>query len=135
MAAKRISVTAAVRQLDAQFMRAANARDVKVGVMAFYASNAVVMPPNHPLIKGRENIRKFWQGFIDSGASNVKLKTTTIEAVGGLAYGRGAYSFSMPTAEGSTVGEVGKYIVIYRRQRDGSWRAVADIFNSDRAAQ
>ena len=31
----------------------------------------------------------------------------------------------------ATFQDVGKYIVVYRRQANGTWRAVSDIFNSD----
>jgi uncharacterized protein (TIGR02246 family) len=134
MARKRPSPAAAIRQLDAHFVSAAASRDAKALVASFYAPDAVVMPPDNPLVKGRANIQKFWQGLLDAGAFGVALKTTTIEAAGDLAYGRGAYRFSMSAADGSTSQNVGKYVVVYRRQKNGGWLAIADIFNSDQPA-
>ena len=134
MATKRLDPAAAIRQLDAHFMSAAASRDAKALVTGFYATDAVVMPPNSPLVKGRANIQKFWQGLLDAGASGVKLKTSTIEVSGALAYGRGGYSFSTPAADGSTSQNIGKYVVVYRRQPAGGWLAIADIFNSDTPA-
>lgn len=116
----------AIRQLDADFMKAANGKDAAGLVNRFYADNAVLLPPGSPAVEGRGAIQKFFQGFIDAGATNVTLDTTTIESSGDLAYGRGRVTFSMG---GKT--EVGKYVVVYRRQSDGSWRAIADIFNTD----
>lgn len=132
---KPVPATDAIRRLDVQFVRAANAKAVDSLVAGFYAEDAVVMPPNHPIVEGRDKIRTFFRGLIDSGFSSISLETTTVESVGNLAYGRGRYTLSMSPPGGSPVRDVGKYIVVYRRRADGSWRAAADIFNSDQASR
>lgn len=121
-----------IRRLDEHFMTAGNAKDAKTLVNGFYAESAVLMPPNHPVVEGREAIRAFLQGMIDAGFAGITLETATIEAADDLAYGRGRYTLRMTPPGQGTVEDVGKYVVVYRRQRDGAWRAVADIFNSDR---
>ena len=134
-AAKPGGAADAIRRLDAEFMKAANAKNAGALVKAFYTPDAVLMPPNHPIVEGRADIQGFLQGLIDSGFTGIKLETTTIASVGDLAYGRGRYTLSMASAGGAPVQDVGKYAVVYRRQANGSWRAVADIFNSDQAPQ
>ena len=129
----RASAADAIRRLDAEFMKAADARNAGALVKAFYAADAVLMPPNHPIVEGRADIQSFLQGLIDSGFTGIKLETTTIASVGDLAYGRGRYTLSMAPPGGAPVQDVGKYIVTYRRQAKGIWQAVADIFNSDQA--
>lgn len=135
MAEARRSANDAIHQLDSEFMRAAKAKDAASLARAFYAEDAVFMPPNHPIVEGRSNIQAFIQGLIDSGLQSIELKTTHIEESGDLAYGRGAYTLLMRSPEGGDIEDVGKYIVCYRRQDDGTWKAVSDIFNSDNAAQ
>ncbi len=125
----------AIHALDAEFMKAATARDAGGVVRAFYAANAVLMPPNHPIVEGRENIRGFLQGLMDSGLTSLKLETTTIASTGDLAYGRGRYALSLSPPGGAPTQDAGKYVVVYRRQASGVWRAVADIFNSDQSAR
>ena len=134
MATKGTAVAAAIRRLDADFMRTVNAKDAGAVAAAFYAPDAVLMPPNQPLVKGRGQIRAFFQGLIGQGLSSIQIKTTKIESAGDLAYGRGTYSLVITPPGGPPVHDAGKYVVVYRRQRDRSWRAVADIYNSDRAA-
>jgi ketosteroid isomerase-like protein len=134
MATKPVPPATAIRQLDKAFMGAVHRKDAAALVKAFYAPDAVLMPPNHEAVKGRPRIQKFLQGLIDAGAADFTLKTTKIESASALAYGRGVYGFSLPAPDGSRVRDVGKYVVVHRRQRDGSWKAVADIFNSDRPA-
>jgi ketosteroid isomerase-like protein len=125
----------AIRRLDAEFMKAANARNAAALVKTFYARDAVLMPPNHPLVEGPVAIQGFLQGLIDGGFTSIKLETTTVASADNLAYGRGRYSLSMSPPGGAPVQDEGKYVVVYRRQPNGAWRAVADIFNSDQAGQ
>jgi uncharacterized protein (TIGR02246 family) len=134
-AARPADAAAAIRRLDAAFMKAASAKDVGALVAAFYAPDAALLPPNHPLVEGRDNIRAFFQGLVDAGLSGIVLKTTKVASAGDVAYGRGRYTLTISPPAGPTVQDAGKYIVGYRRQADGSWRAVDDIFNSDNPAQ
>ncbi len=135
MATKKPSVAVAIRQLDKAFMRAANAKDAGALVAAFYAPEAVLMPPNHPIVKGRVPIRGFLQGLMDGGLTSLTIKTSRIESAGDLAYGRGTYTLSITPPGGAPVQDTGKYLAVYRRKgRGGAWRAVADMFSSDQAA-
>lgn len=128
------TAAAAIRRLDQEFMRAAAAHDAGALVEAFYAKEAVLLPPNRPALEGRDGIRQMLQGLMDGGLTSMKLETTSIASAGDLAYGRGRYSLSMQPPGGASVTDVGKYVVVYRRQSGGAWRAVADIFNSDQPA-
>ena len=52
---------------------------------------------------------------------------------GDLAYQRGTFTVAVtPKAGGETHNTSGNFLRIYRRQPDGSWRRVRDMFNSDR---
>ncbi len=128
----KVSAAAAIRQLDAAFMSGAASKDAKTIVQTVYTSDAVLMPPNGPSVKGRSNIQQFLQGMLDTGAVNVTVKTAQVDADGDLACGRGVYSMRVPGPDGTRQDDTGKYIIVCRRQRDGSWRVVADIWNSDR---
>ena len=134
-APKMAGAADAIHKIDAEFMKAASAKNVAALVKAFYAPDAVLMPPNHAAVEGRANIQAFLQGLVDSGLSSIKLETTTTASAGDLAYGRGRYTMAMSPPGGAPVEDVGKYVVVYRRQPSGAWRAVSDIFNSDRPAQ
>ncbi len=133
MATKGTAAAAAIRRLDAEFMRTVNAKDAAALVAAFYAPDAVLMPPNQPAVKGRANIRAFFQKLIDQGLSNLQIRTTKIEGAGEFAYGRGTYTLVLTPPDAPPVNDAGKYVVVYRRQRDRSWKAVVDIYNSDQA--
>ena len=133
--AKAPGAADAIRRLDAAFMKAASARDSAALVRAFYADDAVLLPPNHPLVTGKSEIQRFLQGLMDGGLTSIKIETTVTASGGDLAYGRGRYTLSLSPTGAAAVQDVGKYIVVYRRPAGGAWRAVADIFNSDQPAQ
>lgn len=49
-----------------------------------------------------------------------------------MAFARGTYSVKRtPVAGGETVETDGKYMTIFKRQADGSWKIYRDIFNSN----
>ena len=133
--ARPAGVADAIRKLDAGFMKAAHAKSAGPLVKGFYAATAVLMPPNHPAVEGHAAIQAFLQGMIDSGLTSIKLDTASVESAGALAYSRGRYSISLSPPGAAPVQDEGKYVVVYKQQASGAWRAVADIFNSDQKPQ
>jgi len=108
----------------------ANARDAE-GVAALYTENAILLPPAHPLIRGRQNIQGYWQAFLDAGASDARLKSVQIVSSGDLAYEIGEYSAMMPQPSGGTAPGTGKYLVVFERQPDGKFQMAADMFSAN----
>jgi uncharacterized protein (TIGR02246 family) len=120
----------AIRRLDQQWQAAVDARDVAAAA-AFFASDAVLMPANGPMIVGREGIEVWFSEWLPVPEIDNSFQPDRIEvaASGDLAYDRGSYRFVMETPEGRTE-DVGKYVVVWKKI-DGEWRAVLDINNSD----
>ena len=114
----------AIRALEAEFERHANARDAAALTDAFYTDDARLLPPNAPQVNGKAAIRDFWKAFLAAGPTDVKLETGEVAQSGDLAYGIGQYGFTVAGAR-----QQGKYLVVYRKQADGGYRAVADMFS------
>ena len=55
----------AVRDADAEWSKAAGAKDLDKAV-SFYADDAIVLPPNEAAITTKDGIRNLWKGFIDT---------------------------------------------------------------------
>jgi ketosteroid isomerase-like protein len=90
-----------------------------------YTRNARILPPGGEMVSGRENIKQFWRGAIESlNVSAVKLETVSCEMAGdsGVEIGRATLQF---TAGGSASG---KYVVLWK-QEDGAWKWDVDIWN------
>ena len=95
-----------------------------------YAPDAVRMPPNQPTIAGREAIRSYHAEFPQLDSFDFTL--LELDGRGDLAWYRGAYTMTF-TVPGTTdaVTDSGKVVAILRKQADGSWLTIADIWNSD----
>jgi uncharacterized protein (TIGR02246 family) len=120
-----------IHALDEGFMRNLATGDVKQLAANFYAEDAQFLPANHPAIIGRPAIQKALEALTAAGLHKLVLRTDKIEVAGDFAYGIGKHQMTIKTAAGAEIHDEGKYLVVYRRQPDGQWRAVADIFNSD----
>jgi ketosteroid isomerase-like protein len=114
-----------IRALDEEFMKFARAKDAAGLTDLFYAEDAQLLAPGAPVIRGKAAIRDFWAGFLQI-AGEVTLDSQHIEASGDLAYGVGQYDGEIAGAR-----QQGKYVVVYRRQADGAYKAIADIFNAN----
>jgi len=119
-------VARAIQDLERDFQRNANARDAATLTEAFYSEDAQLLPPNAPPAKGKAAIREFWAAFLGAGVTDAELRTEEVSASGDLAHGVGAYGFTL-----NGVRHIGKYLVVYRRQADGSYRAIADAFSDN----
>lgn len=125
----------AVRQaIDAGNARAAaamNSNDVE-GWLANYTADAIVMAPNQPAWRGTDGIRAGAKGLMDMFAvSNASFTTEEVKVSGDLAVETGTFEMTMTPKQGKAVTDKGKYIAIWERQADGSWKITRDIFNSD----
>jgi len=102
-------------------------------IAAFYADNARLLPPGAPMIEGRQNLQAFWQSFIDTTVSRrLDLKPLEIKVQGNLAYETGTYMFQFQLQDQSQmVTETGKYVTLWERQADGSWKIIVDTWNTD----
>jgi ketosteroid isomerase-like protein len=127
---------AAIRTADSTFAAAASAGNAD-SVVAVYARNAALLPPNLPPLKGHAAIKSFWAGFLDAYNVRFELGSDVIEGRGDLAYNMGHYRFTaVPKAKAAPgVADEGKFLEILRRQPDGSWKYVADMYSSNLAPQ
>ena len=122
----------AIRDIAARQNEWLVARDT-VAIGALYAPDAVLLPPNGPRVVGADSIR---HGFAVSAEGNTGLRLTTIAVrvaqSGDLAIEDGNWVWRGQTPQGE-VQDAGKYVVVWVK-RDGEWKMLRDIFNSDQAA-
>jgi ketosteroid isomerase-like protein len=125
----------AIRKVVDGALRTANppTSDVDGYVGLYYADGARILPPNRATVTGREAIGAFFRSL--GSIQAVRYTVLAVEGRNDLAYVHGAYQLTVtPPGAAEPVGDTGKYVEIWRKQRDGSWKVVLDIFNSDLAA-
>ncbi len=122
----------AIRNLDAQWAKTAATRDLDATV-AYYSDDAVLLPPNEPIAAGKQAIRATWSSLLSPNTLSISWQPTRVDVSksGDLAYLVGTYSMAVKDAKGKTVPDRGKIIEVFRKQSDGSWKTVADMFSSD----
>jgi len=123
---------AAIRKADAQWVKAAQTKQVDAWV-AFYADDAAVLPPNDKLATTKESIRKSVSELLALPGLTISWQPTRVEVArsGDLGYLYGAYELSMKDARGKPATDRGKIVEIWRKQADGNWKCIVDTWNSD----
>lgn len=94
-------------------------------IAGLYSRDAVLLPPGHDLVRGRDDIRTYWSRGMEAGFA---MDTLRIEVAGGSGYVVGRY-YVPPDDDDDA--ETGKFIIAFRRETDGVWRITADIWNAD----
>jgi uncharacterized protein (TIGR02246 family) len=103
-------------------------------LVAHYADDAVLMAPGMPANSGKDAIRKTLQEMIADPALSLKFQSSKVEVArsGDVGYTQGSYTMTMTDPNSKQViNDHGNYVTTYRKQADGSWKAVADIATSE----
>src|SRR3954471_14306833 len=103
----------AIRERTDGFVKAFNAKDV-AQIVGLYAENSVFMPPNQPIMRGRDALKTFYDDLLKSGATDLVLEVTEVSGHGPLAYESGTYEMNIKPASGATVHDRGKYLFVLR---------------------
>jgi ketosteroid isomerase-like protein len=125
---------AAIRKVRDASNAAALAKpfDAAAYVRARYSADAVLLPPNESAVAGASSIEAWFKKF--PPVSNLTDSVIELDGGGGLAYVRGTYAMTLAVPFGPEVRDTGKYLEIWAKQPDGSWRATRDMFSSDLSA-
>ncbi len=129
-----MSATDAVRAADEQWMKVFSAKDLDKSV-AFCDEKGAVLAPNAPVAEGREAIAKSFSGFFTLPDLKITWHADKADVAksGELGYTSGTYQMSF-TGPGKTVTDKGKYVTVWKKEADGSWKVLLDIFNTDMPA-
>jgi len=127
-----------VRQIDDILRRieaAENAGDA-TAMIDLLAEDAVIMAPDQPVQEGKAACAAFLTDVIASLFEQFDRRIAYVSAevrvIGEYAFDRGSFAFSVaPRSGGDTSRETGKYLFLYSRAADGSWKIARAIVNLD----
>ena len=131
---------AEVERLTANFAKAVTDRDF-AALAPFYEERARFLPPGHSMVEGPAAIQASIQKMVEGGIRTLDLEAVDVIEAGDfvIEIGRttvtirppGAMSLLLLLMGKRTLTKCGKPIVVWRRQKDGALKIVADTFNSD----
>jgi ketosteroid isomerase-like protein len=124
--------TQAIQAAARDWFKAIEAKDLDK-TLSFYAPDAEYLSAGRPAVSTAEGRRKFWiEDYASPGFASEET-TTRIEvaASGDLAYQSGTYIGSGQDARGTPTKSTGKFVVVWKKQPNGQWKAIIDIDNAD----
>ena len=120
--------TAAIRENVNRYVATLLAGDWD-GWASQLTEDAIFLQPNGRALEGRAAIRNWGTAF--AGMASFTATAAEIGGAGNVAYARGTYAFAMGPTAVMQGADAGKWITVYEKQSDGSWRIKRNIWNSD----
>jgi ketosteroid isomerase-like protein len=123
--ASTFSTLAKIREAWVQDLRAKKLEPI----LKFYAPNAVFLQPSGERITGSAAIRALFQSIMGTFNSDLTLQSQNLETSGDLAYDSGDFQETLTNAAtGAKISSKGSYITIFKRQPNGSWQIVQQVW-------
>jgi uncharacterized protein (TIGR02246 family) len=121
----------AIRSRDAEWANAAASKDVDATV-SYYTDDASLLPPNAAIASDKQSIRAAWSSMLGPDTS-LTWQATKVDVArsGDLAYIVGVYQMTTNAPGSKPLADRGKFVEVWKKQADGSWKTAVDIFNSD----
>jgi ketosteroid isomerase-like protein len=131
-ASKPVDYAHELRDAENARMKAANAKDLEAFV-AFYADDASILSPNIPIFTGKQPIKDGLKPMLADSQFSMTLMPTRVEVAksGDLAFTQGPYKMTFSDIRGNKFEDEGKYLTVWRKLQDGTWKVVEDTMNSD----
>jgi len=116
---------------DAEWSQTASAgRDVDKTV-SYWSDDALLVPQGQPIAEGKAAIRAFVESSFKTPGFHIQWKSEkpVFSPDGQLAWLRGTTSTTAPGPDGKLVTFPSRGVTVWRRDADGQWRCVVDIWN------
>ena len=125
----------ALLRTDKEWAEVAATSDVE-RLLSFWTEDAVIYPAGAPAVVGKEAIREFIHRSHSLPGFSVSWEPTqaVVSDSGDIGYTLGTTEFTVNDAEGKLISSRGKYVLIWKKQADGSWKCAVDILNFDQPA-
>lgn len=123
----------AVKDLEAAWAKDANTKDADKWA-SYFAEDGSGLYPGAGTLNGKAAIKAAMAPYFadPNFALAFQSNRTVASKSGDMVYSQGTYSMTMTDPKTKKpMTDKGKFLTVYAKQADGSWKAVADTFNSD----
>jgi|SRR5579862_1212227 len=119
----------------AAFVKDWSGKDVD-RIAAHFTSDGNLIAPNAPVMAGKDAIAKGMKDTLTDPHWSLAMQPVQVEVSksGELGYARGTYVLTASDPVSKKVAtEKGRFIAIFRKEADGSWKAIQEISNPESA--
>jgi len=123
----------ALKDTEAAWVNDIRSKDVEKWV-SYYTDDASLLMVNAPVATGKDAIRNMLGPLMSDPAFALQFSASRVEvaASNDLGFTQGTYSMTMTDPKRKKpVTEKGKYVTVFRRLPDGSWKSVEDTALAD----
>lgn len=121
-----------IMELSREWAKSAQTTEIEK-VLSYWTDDAIVMAPGQPATRGKDALRKMLElnATIPGFEVNWEPKEAYVSQSGDLAYSIGVNYIKMVDYLGNKITIFHKGVEVWKKQDDGSWKCVVDIFNTD----
>jgi ketosteroid isomerase-like protein len=101
--------------------------------LSYWADDATVMSPGQPPIKGKYAIREMIKGTSKIPGFKISWEplSVSVSEDGDMAYLIEQNEITVNDSLGKPISELNKGVTIWRKEADGSWKNIVDIWNAN----
>ena len=124
----------AITKADSAWDKASEAKSAD-GWLSFYSDDAIMMPPGESVCKDKASREVSIKKMFATPGVSLRFQTNKVEVsqMGDMGYAVGVYQYSSKDTTGKDYHETGKYCETWKKQSDGNWKCIVDIWNADPA--
>jgi len=124
----------AIMKADSAWDKASEAKSAD-GWLSYCADDAIMMPPGETVCKDNASREVSIKKMFATPGISLRFQSTKVDVsqMGDLGYAVGVYQWSSKDANGKDYHETGKYCETWKKQPDGNWKCIVDIWNADPA--
>jgi uncharacterized protein (TIGR02246 family) len=123
-----MDVESQIRSLTQDFVTSFNTGNYDQ-MAGMFAPDGVIMAPHYEPAQGQKAVERLLRQLGEAGYGDLRVETLRVEYSGDMAIETGRYSVAVRQANGTTVGDRGKYLKVWRRL--GAWLVVAYSWSSN----
>jgi len=101
-------------------------------IVSYWSDDAKVYPPGAPILEGKQAIRDFIAASLKTPGFRVSWEPAEVVVAPGesIGYTAGRNRLTFPDSSGNIVTSLGRYVTVWRKNADGAWKCVIDIWNN-----
>ena len=98
------------------------------GFSSFLADNVSTLRADKPVVRGKTAMQQEWKPLLENKSISLRWQPISAEISkgGDLGYTVGSYTISQTNEKASSIAGTGKYLTVWRLQKDGSWKVEFD---------